>query len=107
MTIAGTQGEEKTKAVMTGSEPGWRVLREDEFTGVNCEEGTFVWREGGVIACSGKPVGVIRTKKDQPWGCLFCGRGHDDSLCSDLAEWEKKSEGSPLEFRRIRIRELP
>ena len=56
--------EEKAQAVIDGTGPGWRVLKEEEFTKVNCEDDTFTWREDGVIACTGKPVGVIRTQKE-------------------------------------------
>ncbi|MEM9479059.1 MAG: DUF1080 domain-containing protein [Verrucomicrobiota bacterium] len=50
-------------ATIDGSGPGWRAMTEDEFTNVNCDDDTFVWREDGVIACTGSPIGVIRTKE--------------------------------------------
>lgn len=34
----------------------------DEFTNVNCNKDTWSWKEG-LIQCTGKPVGVIRSKK--------------------------------------------
>jgi len=52
------------KAFIDGTGPGWRTLKPDEFTNVNLEPNTFTWREDGVIACTGKPTGVIRTKQE-------------------------------------------
>jgi len=53
--------EEKYPA-KTGDEPGFRNLTEDDFTNVNCHEDTWRW-EDGKLFCTGKPVGVLRTKK--------------------------------------------
>lgn len=51
-----------TQAVIDGTGPGWRELTLDDFEHVNCDEDT--WRtEDGVIYCTGKPVGVVRSKK--------------------------------------------
>jgi hypothetical protein len=52
------------RAFIDGTGPGWRALEEDEFTNVNCEPDTFTWRDDGVIACTGTPTGVIRTKQE-------------------------------------------
>ena len=49
-------------ALIDGSAPGWRALSEDDFVNVNCKPDTFVWKKG-VVHCSGKPIGVIRSKK--------------------------------------------
>jgi hypothetical protein len=49
-------------AMIDGSEPGWRPLVEDDFQNVNCAADTWSWRDG-VIHCTGKPVGVMRTKQ--------------------------------------------
>lgn len=48
--------------VIDGTGPGWQPLGESDFTAVNCDPGTWTWKEGGVH-CTGKPVGVIRTKR--------------------------------------------
>ena len=49
-------------ALIDGQGPGWSELTLDDFTNVNCEPET--WRtEEGVIYCTGKPIGVIRTKE--------------------------------------------
>jgi hypothetical protein len=52
------------QATIDGTAPGWRAMVEDDFTGVNCDPGTFTWKADGMISCTGKPVGVIRTKKE-------------------------------------------
>jgi hypothetical protein len=50
------------KAFIDGNGPGWRSLGEDDFTHVNCDPDTWTWKEGEAH-CTGKPVGVIRTKE--------------------------------------------
>jgi hypothetical protein len=50
------------KAMITGTEAGWRAMTEDDFVNVNCADNTWSF-EGNLIKCTGKPVGVIRTKK--------------------------------------------
>ena len=49
-------------AWITGTEPGWRAMTEDDFVNVNCADDTWSF-EDNLIKCTGKPVGVIRTKK--------------------------------------------
>tara|TARA_Y100001934_G_scaffold227195_1_gene272866 strand:- start:11403 stop:12146 length:744 start_codon:yes stop_codon:yes gene_type:complete len=50
------------KAVIDGSGPGWKQLTGKDFVNVNCHSNTWRW-EGGHAYCTGKPVGVIRSKK--------------------------------------------
>jgi hypothetical protein len=50
------------RAYLDGTGPGWKDLGEDDFTAVNCEPETWSFKDG-VIHCTGRPVGVIRTKK--------------------------------------------
>ncbi len=50
------------KACIDGSEPGWRALRDEDFTNVNCHDDTWTWKDG-VAHCTGEPVGVIRTRQ--------------------------------------------
>jgi hypothetical protein len=50
--------EEKPKAFIDGSGPGWVALGEKDFVNVNCHSNTFEWKDG-VIYCTGKPTGVI------------------------------------------------
>ena len=45
-----------------GSGPGWRDLDEADFENVNCAPDTWSWKNG-TARCTGKPIGVIRTKK--------------------------------------------
>ncbi|MFZ4733428.1 MAG: family 16 glycoside hydrolase [Pirellulales bacterium] len=47
---------------LEGSGPGWRELTADDFENVNGTEGTWTWN-GGLAHCTGRPVGVIRTKR--------------------------------------------
>jgi hypothetical protein len=48
------------KAFIDGAGLGWRDLTLRDFTNVNCAPDTWAWKEG-VIACTGQPVGVIRS----------------------------------------------
>ncbi len=50
------------KATIDGTGLGWKALTGDDFTKVNCNDDTWTWN-GGAAKCTGKPVGVIRTKK--------------------------------------------
>lgn len=49
------------RAFVDGTGPGWRALAESDFVNVNCDPGTWSWKDG-VIYCTGQPVGVMRTK---------------------------------------------
>lgn len=51
---------ELPKAFIDGTGPGWRELGQADFTNVNCYPETWKF-EGGMIYCSGNPVGVTRT----------------------------------------------
>lgn len=51
------------RAFIDGTGEGWRDLTEKEFTQVNCKDDTFQWKDG-VVYCTGRPVGVTRTKKE-------------------------------------------
>lgn len=50
------------RAVVDGTGPGWVALNESDFEQVNSDADTWRFDEG-VIHCTGKPVSVIRTKK--------------------------------------------
>ena len=56
----GAEGE-VTKAFIDGQGPGWRALWQEDFVNVNCDADTWSWKDG-TIYCTGRPVGVIRTK---------------------------------------------
>jgi len=49
------------RAFIDGSGPGWKELTGADFVNVNCDDDTWSW-EGGFAHCTGKPVGVIRSK---------------------------------------------
>ena len=49
------------KAFIDGRGEGWRALGAADFENVNCEDGTWTWKDG-VAHCTGKPVGVIASK---------------------------------------------
>jgi hypothetical protein len=50
------------KAVIDGTGPDWKTLTGEDFENVNCNKETWTWK-GGAVKCTGKPVGVTRTKK--------------------------------------------
>ncbi len=50
------------KAFVDGNGPGWKALGEGDFVDVNGDEETWVFKDG-IIYCTGKPIGVIRTQK--------------------------------------------
>lgn len=54
--------EEQPKAFIDGTGPGWEALSIDDFVSVNGDKDTWSGKDGD-IRCTGKPVGVCRTKK--------------------------------------------
>ena len=50
------------KAFVDGTGAGWRALGEADFENVNCFTNTWAWKDG-VAYCTGKPVGVIASRK--------------------------------------------
>jgi hypothetical protein len=52
------------KAAIDGTGPGWKALGEADFENVNCDPDTWAFKADGLITCTGKPVGVIRSKKN-------------------------------------------
>lgn len=50
------------RAVIDGSGPGWVALGKDDFAKVNSADDTWTFKDGE-IHCTGKPVSVMRTKK--------------------------------------------
>ena len=53
---------DRPKALIDGTGPGWKPLGPDDFANVNCDKDTWTWKDG-ILLCTGKPVGVYRTKK--------------------------------------------
>jgi hypothetical protein len=64
IAAAAARADEPTlpKASIDGSGPGWNELGESDFVNVNCDADTWSWKDG-VIHCTGKPVGVMRSQK--------------------------------------------
>ncbi len=49
-------------ATIDGTGPGWKALGQSDFVNVNCDADTWKWSEN-LIECTGKPTGVVRSKK--------------------------------------------
>ena len=62
ISFADDPKEDLSKAIIDGSEDGWKPLGEDDFRNINCKPDTFKWKDG-TIYCTGDPVGVISSKK--------------------------------------------
>ncbi|MGB2824187.1 MAG: family 16 glycoside hydrolase, partial [Phycisphaerae bacterium] len=50
------------RAFIDGAGAGWKAMAEDDFANVNCDDDTWAWKDG-VIHCTGKPVGVMQSRK--------------------------------------------
>lgn len=61
--LASAQDTKDAPKINKGEGPGWKQLTGDDFENVNCDKDTWTWKENGEVHCTGKPVGVIRTKK--------------------------------------------
>jgi len=59
---AAAYGQTPPKAFIDGTGPGWRELGESDFAPVNGNPDTWVW-SGEILKCTGKPIGVMRTKE--------------------------------------------
>ena len=60
---AGAHGQPSSplpKAGIDGTGPGWAVLGKEHFVNVNCDTDTWNW-SNGIVHCTGKPTGVVRT----------------------------------------------
>jgi hypothetical protein len=53
---------EAPRAFIDGTGPDWIALTEADFAHVNCDPDTWTFADG-VIHCTGRPVGVIRSQK--------------------------------------------
>ena len=91
---------------LDGSGPGWRDLGAEDFEPVNCAPatpdapGTWTWENGG-LHCTGKPVGVIRTKQaltnlelSLEWRHLSAGGNSGVFLWAPAAALENLPSGS-------------
>jgi hypothetical protein len=57
------EDETAPKAFIDGTGDGWVTLGKDDFAKVNCDDETFTFK-GGIIHCTGQPIGVLRTVKE-------------------------------------------
>ena len=62
VVLRSTFAQETPRAFIDGVGPGWRTLLEKDFAGVNGDPDTWTWKNA-VIVCSGKPIGVMRTRQ--------------------------------------------
>lgn len=62
LSVASTRAPEPPRAFIDGAGPGWRPLGESDFAGVNGDPDTWTWKDG-LLLCSGKPIGVMRTRR--------------------------------------------
>lgn len=65
MLVGIAQAGEKSGASskrVEGVGPGWIALGPADFAKVNCADDTWTWKDG-VLHCTGRPVGVLRTQK--------------------------------------------
>jgi len=58
----GDEPENLPKATIDGTGPGWIELTLDDFDHVNCDPDTWSMKDG-MICTTGKPIGVVRSKK--------------------------------------------
>ena len=54
--------QDSKSKLIDGKGEGWVELGEKDFKNVNCAEDTWTFKDG-VIHCTGKPTGVMRTQK--------------------------------------------
>jgi hypothetical protein len=62
VAVTGDEPTGSPRAFIDGTGPGWRALDESDFTRVNCDPETWSWKDG-VVHCTGRPVGVVRTRQ--------------------------------------------
>uniref|UniRef100_A0A7C4LM90 DUF1080 domain-containing protein n=1 Tax=Schlesneria paludicola TaxID=360056 RepID=A0A7C4LM90_9PLAN len=62
MLTAALPAADRPRAFIDGTEPGWRTLTLADFEHVNCDPDTWSEKDG-VIHCTGKPVGVVRSRQ--------------------------------------------
>ena len=61
-SVGAQQSTPLPKAVIDGTGHGWYVLGQEHFVNVNCDADTWTWTNG-MVHCTGKPIGVLRTIK--------------------------------------------
>jgi hypothetical protein len=89
--------EPVTRALITGEEPGFVALGEADFVNVNCNPGTWTWKDG-VAYCTGHPLGVIRSVKSYTNFELVCQWRHmKDAGNSGIFVWMTDESWKRLE----------
>ena len=61
-SVRAQQSGSLPKAAIDGTGPGWHALNKEHFVNVNCDPDTWSWTNG-MVHCTGKPIGVIRSEK--------------------------------------------
>ena len=62
LALHSSLADEPRRAFIDGTAPGWRTLGESDFANVNGDPDTWTWKDG-VLLCTGKPIGVMRTQQ--------------------------------------------
>src|SRR5436305_1750763 len=62
VAVSADKPAEHPRAFIDGTGPGWKPLGGNDFVNVNCAEDTWTFKDGE-IHCTGRPIGVCRTKK--------------------------------------------
>ena len=89
------------KAFLDGTGPGWKQLGADDFVNVNCDEDTWTWKDGAVH-CTGKPVGVCRSKKPYTNFELVAQWRHEQSAGnSGIFVWAPEESLKALQRNRL------
>lgn len=116
------------KAFIDGNGPGWKTLILEDFTKVNSADDTWSFKDGA-IHCTGEPLSVMRTKKKYKNFSRDAGEWNHyyfRAIYGEVRLWVNgeevsggsganpssryiclESEGAPIEFRLLKIRELP
>lgn len=65
LTVSWSQAEEPAspKAFIDGTGPDWKPLTGEDFENVNTDPDTWTWKEN-LVACTGRPIGVMKTKRE-------------------------------------------
>ena len=63
------------RALISGTAPGYVPITFDDLVNVNCAEDTWSWKDD-MLWCTGKPTGVIRTKREYTNFELVCEWRH-------------------------------
>ena len=61
-SVGAQQSTPLPKAFIDGAGHGWYALGQEHFVNVNCAPDTWTWTNG-LVHCTGKPIGVVRTIK--------------------------------------------